>query len=80
MTNPHFTYDLTKIVEDLYSLDHNKYPNFIKEDFIRYYEFMEFDEGNVNELIIQPYYRDMWKEVGGIVSVRASLFYHNWQN
>lgn len=75
MTESHFTYDLTKIIEDVYTSLQHKYPNFIKEDFIRYYEFMEFDKGNVENLIIQPYYRDMWKEVEGIVAVRASLFY-----
>jgi hypothetical protein len=32
----HYTYDLSKIVEDLYSLDKNKYPNFDKEEFISY--------------------------------------------
>jgi len=76
MNELYFTYDLTKIIEDLYnSLDHNEYPNFVKEDFIRYYEFMEFDKGNVENLVIQPYYRDMWKEVEGIIAVQASLFY-----
>ena len=72
----HYTYDLSKIVEDLYSLDKNKYPNFDKEEFIRYYRFMEFEEGDSTTIVTQPYYRDLWKEIEGIIATQAVAHYY----